>query len=71
MNIATLPTGKIVYIETPIATVKPSQQRISDLNTLILSLVHTHHPEWTEPIDAPYQDMNQTNICSEVILIYL
>ena len=59
MHMATVPTGIIGYIESPITTVKPSRYRISDLIILIFSKVVTYHLELTEPINVHYQNMKQ------------
>ena len=45
---------------------KPSLYRIIDLKTLIHLVVHTYHPEITEPINVHYQDMKQINSSLEV-----
>ena len=66
MHIDTLPTGLIGFIEIPITTVKPSHDRNNGLVTLILSVVHTYHPEKNEPINVQYQDMKQMKNFFEV-----
>ena len=66
MHMATLPTRTIGYTAIPITNVKPSHSRNIDLNILILPVVHTYHPEITEPIDVLYQILKQINIAFEV-----
>ena len=52
---------KLNASENPVATEKPSQYRVNGLNTLVHTIVHTYHPEITEPVDfsAKFEDMNQ------------
>ena len=60
MHTATLQTGVIIgYNEIPILTVKPFHQRINDIKTLIQSIVHTEHPDKTEPNLVHYQEQKQ------------
>ena len=66
MHIDTLQTGIIGYMENPITTVKPSLYKVIDLNTLILSVVHTYLLEITEPSIVHYQDMKRINNFFEV-----
>ena len=61
MLIETLPTGILGYIENPITTLKPYYNKISDLITLILSVVHTYLPDKTEPNIVLYHDMKRRN----------
>ena len=56
------------YIEITNTTVEPSHYKIKDLNTLIHSVVHTYHPEITEPIKVHYQKMKQFENFFEVSL---
>ena len=48
-NIATLPKGNIGYIEIPVTIEKPPYYQVNDVNTLIHSIIHTYHPDITEP----------------------
>ena len=48
-NIATLSKGNIGYIEIPVTIVKPPYYQVNDVNTLIHSIIHTYHPDLTEP----------------------
>ena len=66
IHIATPPAGTVGYTEIPITIVKPSHYRNSDLNKLIHSVVHTYHPEITEPTNVHYQGMEQINTSFEV-----
>ena len=61
----TLPSGFLGFIEFTITNAKPSEFRIIDLNTLILSVVPTYHPETTETITVHYKDMKK--ISSSVV----
>ena len=47
---ATLPTGHIGYIEVPITKEKLKHYQVNDINSLVHSVVHTYHPDITEPI---------------------
>ena len=53
---ATLPTGILDYLESPITTVEPPHFRFIDLTTLIHSVVNTDHPHITKPFNVHYQD---------------
>ena len=44
-----LPKGNIGYIEIPVTIEKPSYYQVNDVNTLIHSIIHTYHPDITEP----------------------
>ena len=48
-NIATIPKGNIGYIEIPVTIEKPPYYQVNDVNTLIHSIIHTYHPDLTEP----------------------
>ena len=48
-------------IKNPITTVKPSHYRFTVSDTLIRSVVHTYHPEITEPNIVYHQYMKQRN----------
>ena len=49
IQIATLPTGIIGYLDIPLTTMKPSDYRIRDLNAHNHSVVHTCHPNIAQP----------------------
>ena len=56
---ATLPRGIIGYIEIPIIQTTPPYYRVQDVNSLIHSVIHTYHPDTTNPIKQnEYTDMN-------------
>ena len=56
---ATLPRGIIGYIEIPIIPTTPPYYRVQDVNSLILSVIHTYHPDTTIPIKQnDYTDLN-------------
>ena len=61
MHMTTVPTATIGFKETPITTVKPTRCRNIDSNTLIHSVIHTYHPERTEPTNVHCQNMQQLN----------
>ena len=72
MHKATLATGIKRFNEIPFTSAKPSRYRINELITLVHSVVHTYHPEKTEPKNVVYQDMKQINNSFEInhILLY-
>ena len=49
-HVATLPTGHIGYIEVPITNEKHKFFQVNDINTLILNVTHTYHPEIIKPV---------------------
>ena len=49
-HIATLPPGNIEYIEVPITNEKPKFYQVNDINSLIHNVIHTYHPDITEPV---------------------
>ena len=49
----TLPKGTLGYIELPASLHRPPYYQVQDINTFIHSLIHTYHPEITEPIPHP------------------
>ena len=51
---ATLPRGIIGYIEIHITQTTPPHYRVQDINSLIHSVTHAHHPE------SCYYNSNQT-----------
>ena len=56
---ATLPRGKIGYIEIPLTQTTPPHYRVHDVNSLIHSVIHAYHPDTTIPIKQnEYSDMN-------------
>ena len=57
---------RLVKVEIPVTTAKPTFYRRNDLKTMIDMVVNTQHPVITEPIDALYQDLIQTNYSSEL-----
>ena len=61
MHMAAFPTGIIGYVENPVTAVKPSQNRPKHLTTMVVSVVHTYHPEKTEPMNFNYQDKIRIN----------
>ena len=61
-HIATLPKRHIGYIEVPIRNEQPKYYQVKGVNTLVLNLAHTYHPDITEPIplsnyNKPTQDI--------------
>ena len=56
-HIVILPIGILGYIEVPISSVKQPLYQIDDFNKLIQEVVHSYHPDTTEPINVQYQDM--------------
>ena len=54
-HLATLPVGRLGYVETLITTVKPSRYRFIDSNRLIHSIVQSCLPDITESINGLYQ----------------
>ena len=62
---ATLPRGIIGYIHIPITQTTPPHYKVQDVNSLIHSVIHAHHPDTTIPIrQNDYTDMN---LCPRVI----
>ena len=57
------------FNENPFTTVKTSLYRMSDLSTLIQSVVHSSHPGLSEPINVQYQDMKLRSISSKLIIL--
>ena len=62
---ATLPRGIIRYIEIPIIQTTPTHYRVQDVNSLILSVIHTYHPDTAIPIKQ--NDYTDMNLCTRVI----
>ena len=62
----TLPTAALGYAEIPITTVKPSQYRKIDSNTLVRSLVHNYHLGRTELKNVYCQDLKRISNYFEV-----
>ena len=56
-HMAAFPTGLFGYIEIPLATVRPLHYRVKHINTPIHTVIHTYHPDITEPVLDHYQDM--------------
>ena len=65
-DVTTLLTGLIGYIEIPITTVRPLHYQVKDINTLIHTVIHTYHPDITEPVKNHYQDMTQNTASFEL-----
>ena len=63
---ATLLTGLLGYIEIAITTVRPLRYRVKDINILIHTVIHTYHPDITEPAVHHYQDMTQNTASFEL-----
>ena len=62
---AKLPRGIIEYIGIPITQTTLPHYRVHDVNSLIHSVLHAHHPDTTIPIrQNDYTDMN---LCTRVI----
>ena len=61
LNMVTLPTGILGFLDFPCTTVKPPHYRSIGLTSVIHSVVHNYSPDGTEPNTVPYQDMKQTN----------
>ena len=49
----TLPIGNLGYIEIPASLTRPPFYHVNDINTFIHSMIHTYHPELTEPVPPP------------------
>ena len=46
---ATLTPGYIGYIEFPTTNIKPSHYKVNDINSLINTVLHSYHPDLSEP----------------------
>ena len=62
---ATLPPGIIGYIQIPIIQTTPPYYRIQDVNSLIHSVIHTYHPDTTNPIKQ--NDYTDMSLCARAI----
>ena len=60
-HMATLQTGIRCCIEGPVTTVEPSHCRNVDSTRLVHPVIHTYHPDITEPNKFHHQDMIQPN----------
>ena len=46
------------FLETPLTVIKASDHRTIDLNARTFSVVHTYHPDITEPVNfCNYEDL--------------
>ena len=55
MHMSTVPLGINGVIEIPVTTVKPSQNGVFDLITMIHSIFHTDHSDIPEQIDIRFK----------------
>ena len=61
-----LPKGNVGYIEIPVTFEKPPHYQVNDVNTLIHSIIHTYHPDITEPQNpSEYVCMDIQQQCSK------
>ena len=75
-HIATLPKGHIGYIEVPITNEQPKYYPVNDINSLVLNVAHTYHPDTPEPIslanyNTPTQDIPSSSNHFSLHQIYM
>ena len=66
MRLNKIPNEKVGYIEILITILRQPRFKIIDLIIVVLSVVHSYHPDITGQVIIQYQDMRETNTSFEV-----